>query len=200
MRYNQLYTIGYAGFSIDGFITLLKSQQIKAVADVRSQPYSKFAPEFNKEVLTPSLKVHDISYVFLGEELGARRSEPECYVNGKVVYSRVELTERFQSGVNRLLKGLTEMSIALMCAEKDPATCHRFALICHHMKNYDLEIKHFYRGSIESNPETEKRLLKSLKMTNMDLFRSDSQVLEDAYQRLSEKISYSVQQESDGLS
>ncbi|MBU0464488.1 MAG: DUF488 domain-containing protein, partial [Proteobacteria bacterium] len=81
---NKIYTIGYSTFSIEDFIETIKSYGITAVADVRSSPYSKFKPEFNKKNFQKKLSEHNIVYVFLGPELGARVDMPECYVNNKV--------------------------------------------------------------------------------------------------------------------
>ncbi|HTI98943.1 MAG TPA: DUF488 domain-containing protein, partial [Dongiaceae bacterium] len=60
-------------------MALLKQHSIQAIADVRSSPYSQYNPHFNRELLQKALLEHGISYVFLGQELGARRSERECY-------------------------------------------------------------------------------------------------------------------------
>src|SRR3989304_3669807 len=82
----ELYTIGHSTHSIEEFVKLLTMHSITAVCDVRSTPYSQFTPQFNRELLQKELKIHNISYVFLGEELGARSDNPSCYVNGKVQY------------------------------------------------------------------------------------------------------------------
>ena len=68
---NKLYTIGHSNHEIDHFLQLLKMHAITAVADVRSSPYSKFNPQFNREVLQKALKENGISYVFLGCRTGA---------------------------------------------------------------------------------------------------------------------------------
>jgi hypothetical protein len=82
----ELFTIGHSTHSWEKFLELLRQHRIETVADVRSSPYSQFNPHFNREPLQLALRQQGISYVFLGEELGARRSEPECYVNGRVAH------------------------------------------------------------------------------------------------------------------
>ena len=83
--------------------------------------------------------------------------------------------------VLRLLEGIEKMRIALLCAEKDPLYCHRFILISHHIKNQVKSIKHILRnGEIESNLEAENRLLKLYKLNNLELFRSEEKILEEA--------------------
>ena len=86
---NYLYTIGYSCFTVDEFCEALKKNEITALVDVRSQPFSKYKPEFNKDNLTLVLKNSGIKYVFLGKELGARTDAPECKINGKVSYYKL---------------------------------------------------------------------------------------------------------------
>ncbi|GAB4174014.1 MAG: hypothetical protein Fur006_03610 [Coleofasciculaceae cyanobacterium] len=66
----QLFTIGHSNHSIDDFITLLQTHGITAVADVRSHPYSRYLPHFNKSELEAALQHVGIEYRFLGQELG----------------------------------------------------------------------------------------------------------------------------------
>jgi uncharacterized protein (DUF488 family) len=83
-----LFTIGYANRLLDDFIALLKQHAITALCDVRSSPYSSRNPQYNRELLKQSMKLQNIEYVFLGEELGARSKDTSCYVEGKAVYQR----------------------------------------------------------------------------------------------------------------
>jgi len=83
--------------------------------------------------------------------------------------------------------------IVIMCAEKDPITCHRTILICRHMRQYDIEIKHILEnGEIENNTDTEKRLMQTLNspQEQEDLFSSMEERVEKAYDIQSEKIAY----------
>lgn len=156
----QLFTIGHSNLGIDDFISLLHQYQITAIADVRSHPYSRYLPHFNKSTLQSTLANTGIRYVFLGQELGARPNDLSCYVNGKALYQKIAATELFSQGIHRILKGLETSKIALMCAEKDPITCHRTILVCQHLRKYGLEINHILNdGSLESHQHLEKRLL-----------------------------------------
>src|SRR4051812_41051246 len=92
---NTIFSVGHSDHNIQRFIDLLLHNGISAVADVRSMPYSRFNPQFNREQLKAALKAVRIRYVFLGDELGARRSEPECYVEGKARYELIARTPRF---------------------------------------------------------------------------------------------------------
>src|SRR6266496_3727238 len=90
-----VFTIGHSNLELGRFIGLLKLHDIQAVADVRSSPYSQYNPQFNRESLRGTLYEQRISYVFLGQELGARRSEPECYIAGRADYACIAQTPAF---------------------------------------------------------------------------------------------------------
>ena len=139
---NTLYTIGHSTHPIDTFVGLLQAHAIEAVADVRSAPYSRYNPQYNRENLKASLKLNDITYVYLGDELGARRTEIECYRDGKVDFALVRKLPLFLAGIERLIQGLKKMRVAVMCAEKEPLNCHRTLLISSHLDDHGIEIQH----------------------------------------------------------
>jgi uncharacterized protein (DUF488 family) len=156
----KIYTIGHSNLSIEALIDLLQQHGITALADVRSHPYSRYLPHFSQSALKTALLQHNIRYVFLGKELGARPNNPDCYVDGKALYERIVATELFSVGIQRLVKGAETYKIALMCAEKDPITCHRAILVCQNLRDFQLEIAHILNdGSLESHNHLEERLL-----------------------------------------
>ncbi|MFV9689917.1 MAG: DUF488 family protein [Desulfobacteria bacterium] len=187
----EIFTIGYSTFSVDGFIETLNSNNITAIADVRSSPYSRFRPEFNRENLKQILLRNNIAYVFLGEECGARINAPECYINGKADYHLIANHPKFQEGLRRIREGLKRYRIALMCAEKDPITCHRTILICRQLRSKDIRIQHIMANdSVEDHAESEKRLMRLFKLDHPNLFITEATSLEDAYDRQGRKIAY----------
>ena len=66
---NAIFTIGHSTHQQDRFVALLNLHRITALCDVRSTPYSRVNPQFNREDLKQSLSVCGIAYVFLGKEL-----------------------------------------------------------------------------------------------------------------------------------
>jgi uncharacterized protein (DUF488 family) len=187
----RIYSIGYSAYSIDSFINILQKYQINVIADVRSQPYSQFKPEFNRENLKQTLKKVGIKYVFLGDNVGARIAVPECYKNGQADYQLIAENPLFKEGLDRIRKGTKKFLITLMCAEKDPINCHRAILICRYLRNDDIEIIHIKDDdTIENHKETEIRLMKSFRLDQPDFFISDSERLEEAYNRQGEKIAF----------
>lgn len=179
-----LYTIGHSNQTMERFLDLLGQHGIEAIADVRSSPYCRYATHFSKHSLKPELRERGIAYVFLGHELGARREEEECYREGKVEFERVAATPAFQKGLARLLKGASKMTVAVLCAEKDPLTCHRAILIARHASGLVSNIRHILPdGSIETHAEAEQRLLAECKLQEPDLFMSREERLLEAYRR-----------------
>lgn len=156
----DLFTIGHSNQTIEEFISLLQQHKVNAVADVRSNPYSHYLPHFNQPVLKEALIDKSIRYVFLGQELGARSNNADCYVEGKAIYEKIAQTKAFHQGIQRVLEGIQSYRIALMCAEKDPITCHRAILVCQHLRKFDLTINHILRnGDLELHHQLENRML-----------------------------------------
>jgi uncharacterized protein (DUF488 family) len=188
---NKLFTIGYASFSIGDFIDILKKYDINALVDVRSAPYSKYKPEFKKDSLNKFLVDNNISYIFLGKYVGARVEDPACYTDGKLNYGLLKKTKNYQAGINRILHGMKDYRIALMCAEKDPVNCHRTFLVCRTLRSYPIEILHILEdGSLEDHNATEGRLLKLHDLDQPDIFRSERERVEEVYDRMCEGITF----------
>lgn len=191
VKRHPVFTIGHSNLEIGKFVALLKQHGIQAVADVRSSPYSQYNPQFNRELLQKSLHDHGISYVFLGEELGARRSERECYLEGRADYGLISQTPAFKRGIERVTQGAAKMRVALMCAEKDPIECHRCILVTPHLRQQGLQVLHALSdGSLEDHAQTEKRLLRAFALENKELFRSQDEIVADAYKKQGEKVAY----------
>jgi uncharacterized protein (DUF488 family) len=188
----MIYTIGHSNHPIDRFIALLQQHGIEAVADVRSTPYSRFNPQFRKEKLQATLAAAGIRYVFLGEELGARSKDPGCYdEGGRVSYARLASTDLFRRGLDRLMTGMRNHRIAIMCAEREPLDCHRTILVSRELERAGVPVTHILQdGSLESHRQTMTRLASDLKLASTDLFRTPDELIEDAYDRQGSRIAY----------
>ena len=184
-----VFTIGHSNLEIGKFVALLKQHGIQAVADVRSSPYSQYNPQFNREALQRILQEQDIAYFFLGEELGARRSERECYLEGRADYELISQSPAFMRGIERVNQGASKMRIALMCAEKDPIDCHRSILVSPHLRRHGLQVLHILPdGSLEDHAQTEQRLLQLFALEEKDFFRSSQESVAQAYKMQGEKV------------
>lgn len=212
----HLFTVGHSNLSLEEFIRLLKKHQVNAIADVRSHPYSSYLSHFNRDLLKFELLKAKFKYVFLGDKLGARPKDLSCYINNKVLYSKITDSNDFQNGIKRILVGLNKYRVALMCAEKDPISCHRTILICKHLRQLDIQIDHIIDDkTLESQGQLEDRLLdlhgfdlennrlKIPKILQLDLFSSvqssttsfisKEEFLEQAYLIQENKIAYKNQ-------
>lgn len=188
-----MYTIGHSTHTTEEFVGLLKTHAITAVCDVRSSPYSRYNPQFNRKTIADELKKHGIAYVWLGKELGPRSDDPECYADGKVQYKKIAETDIFRQGLDRLKTGMKSYRVAMMCAEKDPVTCHRMILICRNLRDGDADIRHILEdGGLENNRDAEKRLMKLLKIPEITLFEDPEEQILKAYDRQEEKIAYAM--------
>lgn len=188
---NELFTIGYSPHILESFLKVLQEYRITALVDVRSSPYSQFKPEFNKDSLSDFLKKNNITYVFLGDMCGARVEDRSYYINGKVDYALVAESNKFKEGLQRIINGMEKFRIALMCAEKDPITCHRTILVCRNLSFRGINIKHILsNGRTEDHQDSEQRLLKLFNLNHPDMFRSEQQRMNDAYSLQGEKIAY----------
>ena len=191
MANEQVFTIGHSTHPLERFIELLQVAGIDAIADVRSSPYSRFNPHFNRETLRKALRDRGIAYVFLGAELGARSEDPSCYENGRVQYDRLARTELFQAGLQRVRKGAQSHRLALMCAEKDPLECHRTLLVARALAAQGVPVTHVLAdGRLEAHSITMNRLLGIVGLPETDLLRSKNELIEAACAMQEERIAY----------
>ena len=186
-----IFTVGHSTHEFEDFVSILEMHGVDAVADVRSVPYSRWQPQFNREDLMEALKARGIAYVFLGKELGARSDDPQCYENGRVQYRSLAETSLFQSGIKRVRDGSRHRRIALMCAEKDPLDCHRTILVARELVASGVEIAHILEnGSLEPHHETLKRLSEQLRLPAQDLFLTADELEDRAYAAQEQRIAY----------
>jgi uncharacterized protein (DUF488 family) len=186
-----LFTIGHSDHDLAAFVALLHRHGIDAVADVRSSPYGRYHVQFNREPLAEGLKRAGVKYVFLGRELGARREERETYVGRQARYDRVRTLPLFKEGLDRVRRGMATRRVALMCAEKDPITCHRMVLVCRELRGEPIDVMHvLHDGSLETTEQAESRLLEEVGLPPADLFSSRAELVERAYEIQAGRIAY----------
>lgn len=184
----QILTIGHSTHSFEKLLSLLKAHSVGAVCDVRSAPYSRMNPQFNREGFAEQLRENGIAYIYLGMELGGRTEDPACYEGKRVRYDRLAQKDVFQSGLQRVVEGSTKYRLCLLCAEKDPLECHRTLLVSRYLVDMGLEVQHILSdGGLESHESAIERLLEQLKLPSHDLFRTHEDVIQDAY-RAQERV------------
>lgn len=143
-----LYTIGHSNLSAAEFLAYLGQHNITVLVDVRSAPYSRYVPHFNKNSLQTFLEGSGIDYRYAGEFLGGQPKDETVYKNQEVPdentkrpkflklvqYLDVMQRDWYKKGIHRLLDIVRETSamgsgVAIMCSEGNPLECHRHHLI-----------------------------------------------------------------------
>lgn len=189
----MIYTIGHSTHSLEVFIELLKSRDVSAIVDVRSAPYSRFQPQFNREAFTKSLNDSGIEYVFAGDSIGGRSANEADYENGRVVYARLKQNDYFENGIRRVIMDSEKFKLALMCSEKEPIVCHRTLLVGQTLFEQGVSVTHIHAdGTIESHENAIQRLLRSFKLDEPDLFRTNEEIVADALLRQEQKVAFTL--------
>ena len=144
----RIYTIGYAGFAINDFIDVLSELNIKIVIDVRSHPVSAYYIDYNKDNLEKTLQAKHIHYRNYSNEFGARQSDLKFYSNdGYLDFSKYVQSTQFRNGLERIKTGIAAgFDFVLMCAEKNPAMCHRTIMIAREFAKEGYEVIHILPG------------------------------------------------------
>ena len=150
-----LYTIGHGNHSLDKFIQLLEDNGVMTLVDVRSAPYSRYNPQFNKENLQYMLPERWMEYVYAGKYLCGRPPDPSLYKNKllpqgeidylhEVDYAEIMKRDWFQKAILQLLELADQQTTAILCSEEDPSACHRHHLIAKYlMAQYpEVEVRH----------------------------------------------------------
>ena len=125
----KVFTIGHSNHLFSKFLELIQTKNINILVDVRSSPYSKYSPHFNKKPLQKALEINNIKYVYLGNKIGGKPRDKKFYHDDKLVYHRLEKDEKYQEGLKELLMLCEDNLIVIMCSEEDPYRCHRHHLI-----------------------------------------------------------------------
>lgn len=113
---HRAFTVGHSNRTQSALVELLHAAGIRAVVDVRRYPASRRHPQFNRDDLGAVLLRKGILYHHLGDALGGYRRES---------YESYLLTDTFRHGLEMLEQLATASLTAILCAERNPAECHR---------------------------------------------------------------------------
>lgn len=188
-----ILTLGHSNHSPDALLRLLLRHGVDEVVDVRSAPYSRYLPHFNRESINAALDAVGIAYTYLGGELGGRPNDRSCYdSDGRVQYGRVADTDGFDDGIRRIVRGADERQLVLLCTEKEPLECHRTLLVARRLAERGVAVAHILAdGELETHDATMSRLLNIFKMPQQgDMFRSRDDTIAEALTRQAQKVAY----------
>lgn len=160
---STVHTIGHSNHPPEKFLGLLQAADIELLVDVRSRPYSRWAPYANPGDLKSMLEAASIGYLFLGKELGGRPLDPDCYDSqtGKPDYQAMQNRAAFRQGLDRLMEEMERHRVCIMCAEEDPSACHRNFLVADALRRHGVEILHIRgTGQIQTDDDLHKKKAK----------------------------------------
>src|ERR1700759_695739 len=155
----EVISVGHSTLGYDNFLSTIRRAGVTAIADVLSAPYSRYNPQFNREVLKNELRLDGIAYVFLGDQLGGRPRSEAFFCDGIADYEKMAAAPHFADGLERLIAGAKKYRIAMMCSEHDPLDCHRCLLVGRALHEQGVTVGHITAaGNVRGQSEIEDEL------------------------------------------
>jgi ParB family chromosome partitioning protein len=132
---DTLYTIGYEGKSLDQFLTILKTNGIETLIDVRFSVESQYKPEFSGNLLARELQRNGIKYAHR-KEFGVPYEWQNPYKEGAIPFECLDKYYRWNVKKNTdfkaFLDGVKENGkTALMCYERYATAKREQTISCH---------------------------------------------------------------------
>ena len=145
-----VYTIGHSNHPPDKLLGLLVGAGIEVLVDIRSNPGSRWAPHTRPATLRALLDKAAIRYLHLGDALGGRPKDPDCYdpSTHKPDYRVIERTPFFRAGLARLEADLERSRVCIMCSEEDPTACHRSRLVGLALRERGIRVLHIRKDGL----------------------------------------------------
>lgn len=120
-----VFTIGHSNVSFEKLRERLSLYDIVRVVDVRTKPYSRWCPQFNRHQLQQLLEANGIVYDWRGSNLGGLDDNVDYDSTLRWVYDLAE-----------------HGNIALMCSEADYRKCHRYTTLTPDLEALGAELVH----------------------------------------------------------
>ncbi len=181
----HVYTLGHSSHTIEVFLGLLTQHDIEVLIDTRSSPFSRYAPQFNRDALKASVEHAGLRYGFFGRHLGGRPDDEDLYdENGHVLYSAVAKSFLFNDGLERLIAGAAKYRTALLCSEENPSVCHRRLLVGRVLFESGIGVFHI-RG--DGRVESEQSLQESERQAEVQIQRQSAEKQAEAERKLKAK-------------
>ena len=188
-----VFTIGHSNRSSCEFHDLLRVWNITAVADVRSTPWSRRNPQFNRDVLKQELESSNIVYRFMGKSLGGRPSRPELYSDETADYEKMAMEPQFEAALSRVAVAGRKHRLALLCSEHDPIDCHRCLLVGRQLSKKSIVMHHIVSATeMQTQEDIEARILRNIGEDQVDFLSPRGNAISHAYQEWSRRVAYSI--------
>lgn len=138
---HTIYTVGHSNLNFMRFLSLLQENNINHIIDIRSIPYSRHAPWSNKSRLAEILKPFQIRYTYLGHKLGGKQPALE-----KFAHTSASSDEMYHETIHSLIQLSMRDHLVLLCAEGDPANCHRQHVIAQTLLDSGVKVIHILKN------------------------------------------------------
>ena len=137
-----ILTIGYSQDTFEPFEERLTPHGVEVLVDVRSAPYSKYQTDFRYGVIEALCLQSGLEYVFMGDKLGGKPTDPELLTDGRPDYVKIGASAKFGNGLEELVFMAGEKTVCLMCACERPMRCHRGRLVSPRLVALGVDVKH----------------------------------------------------------
>jgi uncharacterized protein (DUF488 family) len=124
----SVFTIGHGAHNFRTIADLLDRFGIATVIDVRSRPFSRHAPDFNKDTLAELATTTGFGYRWMGDTLGGLGDTPD--------------PASFLASLHQVLTLARNAPVVLLCAEGEPSRCHRSTVLAPALEELGAQITH----------------------------------------------------------
>jgi len=156
----SIYTIGYEGLDIDGFLTLLRHDQVETVVDVRELPLSRKAG-FSKSSLRDTLHLHGFEYMHV-PELGCPKPIRNQYREdgswARYTAGFLHYLAQQDDVIAELSAMAATTTCALLCFEADYRYCHRSMVADAMHVASGLQVRHLQAAALRRVPADLRQL------------------------------------------
>ena len=137
----RIFTVGHGNAPFQEIERILQLHCVATVVDVRSIPYSKYAPDFRKSALAGFASAAGLGYRWMGDRLGGH---PPQSAHGNVVMDGQagDDSPSFRGALAEVMALNTTGPVAMLCAERDPEHCHRSLVLAPQLEALGVEVFH----------------------------------------------------------
>ena len=137
-----IYTVGHGLLPVEALLANLARHDVVAVVDVRSQPFSGRAPQFNREALRVALEDVGITYIWMGQALGGRPPARLRTATGAPDYELMAREPATSDALDKVVDASSRRKLALLCSEARPEGCHRARMLEPELERRGATVEH----------------------------------------------------------
>lgn len=146
----EILTVGHGDLEPERLVRNLRAARVERLVDVRSVPYSRRHPQFNRRALEHAVREDGIAYEW-EPALGGRPDDPALLTDGRPDYGKIADTERFREAVHELIDAAGESRTAILCSEGRPEQCHRTLLVSRALMDRGVRVEHLLKDGTRTD-------------------------------------------------